>query len=163
MPTPWSELSTGAKVRRAHALMWWAVILPIVVVAIFFTAISTYRKASAIRDDHSIVTAQVSLDEEAEPSNRLAHFIYTYEVAGKKYQGKMVRPLAVADEVGSTVEIAYANFDPSQSMRPELLDSNADLGSELQSAALMSALGALLVGGFYLLLNFFLKLQFPPD
>ena len=162
MPASWKSLSPRARILRAHALFWWALVFPVVVLAFAYTASTTYWKARALLEDHSIAQAVASIDEDGKPSEHLARFKYTFEVAGQTYEGTFSTLKANADqfEPGSTLPIAYANFDPGQSQRPELMESNADFSSQLRSLLTMSALGALLIGLFFLFLRFLIRLVF---
>ncbi|SFN07452.1 DUF3592 domain-containing protein [Dokdonella immobilis] len=159
MATAWKDLSTGAKIRRTHTLFWWAFAFPLMLLILAWTAASTCLHARAILADHSIAQATIAYDEDARPSKHLARFKYTYTVDGQDYTGTFSTLNSRADEVqiGGTMPIAYANFDPSQSQRPALLESNADWQSNAMSVLTMGALGALLIGVFYMVLAWLLR------
>lgn len=159
MPVPWKSLTLGAKIRRAHTLLWWALVFPSVVIVLGYTAISNTLRAQSILKDHSIVQATVAVDEETPPTRQLARFKYSFDVEGKTYSKSFPVPHSRADdvEIGSTIAVAYANFDPDQSQREELLAGNADLKTNLNSALTMSALAAVLVGFFWLFFSFFVR------
>ena len=161
MAPAWKTLTTGAKIRRAHTLLWWALAFPIVLVVLAYTAASNYANARAILVDHSIAQATVTLDEDAPPSKNLVHFKYTFAVDGKNYTGTFSKLNSHADEVelGSVIPVAYANFDPSKTQRPELLEKNADLQSNAISFVTMAALSALLIGAFYSILAWMIRKQ----
>lgn len=162
MPASWKSLSFRGRILRAHALLWWALIFPIAVLTLAYTSATNHWKARALLEDHSITQAVVAIDENGEPSEHLARFKYTFEVDGKTYDGTFATLKANADKYppGSTLPIAYANFDPSQSQRPDLMESNADLGSEVRQVITMSGLAALLIGLFFLFLRFLIRLTF---
>lgn len=157
----WSSLPLGARILRAHTLFWWALVFPIVVLVIVYAQVTSYSKARAILADHSISEARVSIDAEAKPSRQLARFKYSYEVDGKTYTGTFSTPKSRADNMGDTLPIAYANFDPALSQRPDLLASNADLGDGIRTVATLSALGTVLIGFFYLCLTILIRFQIP--
>ena len=159
MATAWKDLSTGAKFRRAHTLFWWAVAFPIMLIVLAWTATSNYLHARAILDDHTITEATVAYDEDAPPSEHLARFKYVFAVDGKEYTGKFSTLMSRADEIeiGGTIPVAYANFAPSQSQRPALLESNADLQANATSVLTMGALGAFLIGMFYVVLAWLMR------
>ena len=159
MSTSWKSLSTGEKIYRAHALFWFALVLPICVIVIGYTAISSTLRSQAILEDHSIAQAVISADDETPATKRLARFTYTFEVDGKTYSKNFPVPQFRADdiEIGSKMPVAYANFDPNQSQREELLSGNADMKANLRSFATMSALTALLIGLFWMIITYLLK------
>ncbi|HET9034114.1 MAG TPA: hypothetical protein VFN25_14570 [Dokdonella sp.] len=159
MASSWNSLSLGAKIRRGHTLLWWALVFPSVVIVMGYTAISSTLHAQSILKDHSIVQATVALDEVTPPTRQLARFKYSFEVDGKTYSKNFPVPQYRADdvEIGSTIAVAYANFDPDQSQREELLAGNADLKANLTSALTLSALGAVLIGFFWLFFSFFIN------
>lgn len=161
MAAPWKSLSLGDKILRSHNLLWWAVVYPSVVIVLGYTSVASVRRAQAILNDHSIAQAVIAVDEETPPTNQLARFKYSFDVNGTTYSRSYPVPWSRADqiEVGSTIPIAYANFDPSQSQREELLATNADMKASLTSLATLCALGFLLIGMFWLLFNWLLKRQ----
>ena len=55
-------MSTAGKIRRGHTLFWWALVYPVALIAIGYTALSTYLHARAIQADHSIAQATISYD-----------------------------------------------------------------------------------------------------
>lgn len=162
MSARWKSLSPRARLLRALALLWWVVVFPVVLAVLAYTAVTSHRKARALLDDHSIAEAVVSIDADAEPSERLARFKYTFEVAGKRYDGTFstLKSRAADIEPGSTVPIAYANSDPSRSQRPEVLADNADAATTLKSFLTFSALTALLIGLFHLFLRFLIRVLY---
>ncbi len=161
MASSWKSMTLGAKIRRGHTLFWWAFVFPIAVIVMGFTAISSVWRSQAILNDHSIAQAVVSVDEETPPTRQLARFKYTFEVDGKTYGKKFPIPQFRANDVdiGGKIPVAYANFDPNLSQREELLAINADLKTSLTSLATMSALTAVLIGFFWLLLSIMIRRQ----
>ncbi len=161
MATPWKSLSLGDKILRGHNLLWWAVVYPSVVIVLGYTAISSTLRAQAILNDHSVVQAIVAVDEETPVTKQLARFKYSFEVDGKSYTKGFPVPWSRADdiEIGGTMPVAYANFDPNLSQREELLAANADMKTSLTSLATLCALGALLIAFFWLFFNWLLKRQ----
>ncbi|MBL0164909.1 MAG: hypothetical protein IPP82_14995 [Xanthomonadales bacterium] len=159
MASSWKSLSLGDKILRGHNLLWWAIVFPIAVIAIGYTAVSSTWRSQAILNDHSIVQATVSVDEETAPTKQLARFKYSFDVDGKSYSKNFPVPWRRADqiEVGGTIPVAYANFDPNQSQREELLAGNADMQANLISVATLAALAALLIGLFWLVFNYLIK------
>ncbi|MEO7935879.1 MAG: hypothetical protein ABIR27_06450 [Dokdonella sp.] len=161
MVSSWKSLTLGAKIRRGHTLFWWALVFPVAVIAIGYTALSSTWRSQAILNDHSIAQAVVAIDEETPPTRQLARFKYTFEVEGKSFSKNFPVPQSRADdvEIGSTIPVAYANFDPNLSQREELLAINADMKTSLTSLATMSALTAVLIGFFWLLLSIMIRRQ----
>ena len=161
MASSWKSLSLGAKIRRGHTLFWWALVFPIAVIVIGYTAISSVWRSQAILNDHSIAQAVVSVDDETPPTRQLARFKYTFEVEGKSFSKCFPVPQFRADdvEIGGTIPIAYANFDPNLSQREDLLAGNADMKTNMTSFATMTALTAVLIGFFWLVLSIMIKRQ----
>ncbi len=161
MASSWKSLTLGAKIRRGHTLFWWALVFPIAVVVIGYTAISTVLRSQAILNDHSVAQAVVTVDEERPPTRQLARFKYTFAVDGKTYSKNFQVPQFRADdvEIGGTIPVAYANFDPNLSQREDLLAGNADMKANMTSFATISALTAVLIGFFWLLLSIIIKRQ----
>lgn len=161
MTSTWKSLSLGDKIIRGHNLLWWALVFPSVVIVLGYTAISSTLRAQAILKDHSVIQAVIAPDEETPATKQLARFKYSFDVDGKTYTGKFPVPWSRADDIkiGGTMPVAYANFDPNQSQRDELLAINADMKTSLTSLATMCALGALLIGSFWLFFNWLLKRQ----
>lgn len=161
MPASWKSLNAREKIVRGHTLFWWALVFPVVVIALAYTAISTALRSQAILDDHTIIQAVVSADEETPPTRQLARFKYSFEIDGKTYSENFPVPWTRAEkmEIGSTIPVAYANFDPNLSQREERLADNADMKSSLLSVAIMSALAALLIGLLWLFFNWLIRLQ----
>jgi hypothetical protein len=158
MASSWKSLNPSEKVCRAHNLLWWAIILPIIAIAFTYTAVTNCLHLQAIKADHSVAQAIISYDESDQTSKHVTRFRYAFDVAGKTYDGIFVKPNSMADqvEIGGTIPIAYANFDPNQSMREDVLAANGDMKTSLISAATMTALGALLVGLFWLAISYFI-------
>ncbi|MCB1575629.1 MAG: hypothetical protein KDI80_16775, partial [Xanthomonadales bacterium] len=73
--------------------------------------------------------------------------------------GKFSTLMSRADdiEIGGTIPVAYANFDPNQSQRPALLESNADFQANATSVLTTGALGAFLIGMFYVVLAWLMR------
>lgn len=161
MATPWKSLSMGDKILRGHNLLWWALVFPSVVIVLGYTAVSSTLRSQAILNDHSIVQAVIAVDEETPVTKQLARFKYSFEVDGKSYTKNFPVPWARADdiEVGGTIPVAYANFDPNLSQREAVLAPNADMKTSLTSVATLCALGALLIGMFWFIFNWLLKRQ----
>ena len=161
MITPWKSLSLGEKILRGHNLLWWALVYPSVVIVLSYTAISSTLRSQAILNDHTIVQAVVAVDEETPVTKQLARFKYSFEVDGKSYTRNFPVPWRRVDdvEIGGTIPVAYANFDPNQSQREALLAPNADMKTSLTSLATLCALGALLIGMFWQFFNWLLKRQ----
>lgn len=159
MIASWSSLTLGRKIRRGHTLFWWALVFPVAVLVIGYTAVSSVWRSQAILDDHTITQAVVSVDEETPPTRRLARFKYTFEVDGKSYSKKFPVPQFRAEdvEIGRTIPVAYANFDPNLSQREEMLTMNADMKANLTEFATMAALTAALIGVFWAILSFLLR------
>jgi hypothetical protein len=158
MASSWKSLNPSEKVCRAHNLFWWAIVFPIVVIALTYTAVTNSLHLQAIKADHSVAQAIISYDESDQTSRNVTRFRYSFDAAGKTYSGIFVKPNSMADqvEIGGTIPIAYANFDPNQSMREDVLATNGDMKTSLISAATMSALGAFLIGLFWLAISYFL-------
>jgi hypothetical protein len=158
MASSWKSLNPSEKFCRAHNLLWWAIVFPIVVMALTYTAVTNSLRAQAIQADHSIAQATVSYDENGKPSKHLTRFKYAFDVGGKTYNGTFSKPNSLADqvEIGGTIPVAYANFDPNQSQREDLLAMNADMKSNLMSVVTLSALGAFLIGLFWLAISYFI-------
>ena len=155
MASSWKSLSLNEKIRRGHTLLWWALVFPCVVIAFLYTSVTTVWRAQAILNDHSIAQAVVAVDTETPVTKQLARFKYSFEVDGKTYSRNFPVPWARADdiEIGGTIPVAHANFNRNLSQREVMLAINADMTSNLKSAATLSALGALLIGLFSLLFN----------
>lgn len=161
MTSSWKTLTLGAKIRRGHTLFWWALVFPVAVIAIGYTALSSVWRSQAILNDHSIAQAVVTVDDETPPTRELARFKYTFEVDGKSFSKNFPVPQFRADdvEIGGTIPVAYANFNPELSQREELLAMNADMKTSLTSLATMSALTAVLIGFFWLVLSIIIRRQ----
>jgi hypothetical protein len=160
MAATWSSLNRREKTLRAHTLFWWALVFPLVAIVLGYTALSKTLHAQAILADHSIVQATVAIDTETQPTENLARFKYSFMVDGKTYsQNYPVLKYRAEDvQVGSTIPVAYANFDPNQSQREAVLMSNADMSASLTSLLTMFAIAAVLIGLIWLVLSALIRI-----
>ncbi|BCD88296.1 hypothetical protein PSm6_47030 [Pseudomonas solani] len=126
------------------------------------TAILNYFNANAILKDHSEVLAPVSLDSVTEEHHRRGrtsetyHFHYSFEVAGKPYDGTFETSASNAEPYlheGASVKVGYANAEPSHFGRLDVLQSQADFGSSITRALTAVPLAALLAFILHLMLT----------
>ncbi|MCC4595716.1 hypothetical protein NRY95_20765 [Xanthomonas campestris pv. phormiicola] len=118
--------------------------------ALLYHLLGDYRHASAILSDHSVATVPVIADGafgvHAEP---LVHyrFHYVFESKGRLHRGTFEASGAEAAPLlldGATVEIAYANADPSRFGRLDQLQHAGNLGGVLTRLAIALSIAALL-------------------
>lgn len=161
MTSSWKSLPLGEKIRRGNTMLWWALVFPVMVIVLCYTAVSNALHAQAILEDHTIIQATISVDENTPATKQLARFTYSFDVDGKHYSKNYPVPRYRADdvEIGGTIPVAYANFDPNKSRLENLLADQADMKSNLISALTLSAIGALLIGMFWLFFNFVIERQ----
>ena len=159
MTSSWKSLPLGEKIRRGNTLLWWALVYPVVVITLCYTAVNNSLHAQAILADHTVTQATISVDDVTPATRRLARFTYSFDVDGRHYSKNYPVPRFRADEVevGGTIPVAYANFDPNESRLESLLVDQADMKSNLTSALTLSAVGALLIGMFWLFFNFVIE------
>ncbi len=159
MVSSWKSLPLGEKIRRGHTFLWWALVFPVVVIAFCYTAVSNSLHAQAILADHTVTQATISVDEITPATRQLARFTYSFDVDGTHYSKNYPVPRYRADdvEVGGTIAVAYANYDPNESRLESLLAEQADMKSNLMSALTLSAIGALLIGMFWLFFNYVIE------
>lgn len=148
MGVEWKLLSRGAKLRRAHTLFWWALVAPVVVAFLAYSAVASTLRAQSILQDHAIIAATLSIDSDAPPSRQLTKFKYTYEVDGKLYSGPHVALNSRATDIqpGSTIKVAYARSDPGRSQPADRIAQNADLTANLRSVVVTALIALVLVG-----------------
>ncbi|EKU26596.1 hypothetical protein KFS84_01435 [Xanthomonas translucens pv. graminis] len=126
--------------------------------ALLYHLLGDYRHASAILHDHSVATVPVIADGafgvHTEP---LVHyrFHYVFESKGRLHRGTFEASGAEAAPLlldGATVEIAYANADPSRFGRLDQLQHAGNLGSVLTRLAIALSIAALLAAAAHQLL-----------
>ncbi|WP_369940849.1 hypothetical protein [Xanthomonas medicagonis] len=118
--------------------------------ALLFHLLGDYRHASAILRDHSVATVPVIADgafgAHAEPLSRY-RFHYVFESRGRLHRGAFETSAAEAGPLlldGATVEIAYANADPSRFGRLDQLQHAGNLGGVITRLAIALSIAALL-------------------
>jgi hypothetical protein len=118
-----------------------------------FMGIDSYRQANSILGDHGTVTVPVELVDVTEERGRkgrtrtMYHFGYAFEAGGERHEGHFSTSESNADPYlveGATIEVAYANADPSRFDRLSRLESQSGFGS-LIVRILVALAGAALV------------------
>jgi hypothetical protein len=103
-----------------------------------FMGIDDYRQANAILGDHGTVTVPVELVDITEERGRkgrtktMYHFGYSFEAGGQRHEGHFSTSESNADPYladDATIEVAYANADPSRFDRLSRLESQSGFGS----------------------------------
>lgn len=118
-----------------------------------FMGIDGYRHAHSILGDHATVTVPVELVDVTEERGRkgrtktMFHFGYAFEAGGQQHTGQFTTSESNAGAhlaEDATIEVAYANADPSRFDRLSRLESQAGVGS-LLVRLLASLAGAALI------------------
>lgn len=118
-----------------------------------YMGIDGYRHANSILRDHATVTVPVDLVDITEERGRkgrtktVYHFGYAFEAGGERHEGHFSTSESNADPYladDATIEVAYANADPSRFDRLSRLESQAGVGS-LMVRLLVALAGAALI------------------
>ncbi len=136
--------------------------LGFVAAVIFFvaTAVTTYKEASEILADHTVVDAYLQLDDVTQERGRkgrtreIYHFSYEFDVNGKNYKKAFNVNESNADKYIDldTLKIAYSNKDPQLNGQLEMLERNNSISSMLKRLAIAIPFLALLSAAvFYLI------------
>ncbi|CBA14832.1 hypothetical protein [Xanthomonas albilineans] len=117
---------------------------------LLYQLLGDYAHASAILRDHSVATVPVIADGafgmQARPLVRY-RFHYLFQSRGRLHNGAFEASGAEAAPLlldGATVEIAYANADPSQFGRLDQLQHAGNLGGMLTRVIIALSITALL-------------------
>ncbi|WP_454831045.1 hypothetical protein [Pseudoxanthomonas wuyuanensis] len=126
-----------------------------------YGAIGGYFSSNAILKDHSVVTAPVTLEDIEEERGRKGrksytyHFSYAFDAGGQTRQGQFStsegNSIPYMDD-GATVEVAYANGDPSRFDRLQRLQSQSGLGGMIVRLVVALPVSALLAFIVHLLI-----------
>lgn len=124
-------------------------------------AVAGYLRSNAILKDHSVVTAPVTLEEIEEKSGRKGrvsytyHFSYSFEAAGQTHKGSFSTSESNSlpyMEDGATVQVAYANAEPSRFDRLDRLQGQSGLGGMITKLLVALPVSALLAFIVHLLI-----------
>jgi len=114
------------------------------------SGVESYRHANSILADHTIVTVPVELVQINQERGRKGrkkntyHFGYAFEAGGRQHTGHFTTSESNAEpylDDGATVEVAYANADPSRFDRLKRVQGQSGFGGLLMRL-LVAVLGA---------------------